>query len=134
MEVRIDHEASEVEEQVVYLYNFRPGRSIASYGTCCASMNGIAPEIVRRADELILIAARGGDLVSACSRMPEKDARELEDAEKVARLFLATDIGCEEGEDTRKLLEGILGIGKSSDGAMPWAGTGRRIVDTTTTD
>lgn len=46
MEVRVDTEAEQVEDQITYLYNFVPGRSRSSFGTCCASMNGIDPAIV----------------------------------------------------------------------------------------
>ena len=33
MEVRVDTQAEEVEEQLTYLYNFRQGRSVSSFGT-----------------------------------------------------------------------------------------------------
>lgn len=33
MEVRVDPEATEVEDQITYLYNLRLGRSISSFGT-----------------------------------------------------------------------------------------------------
>jgi DNA mismatch repair protein MSH5 len=33
MEVRVNTEADEVEEQLTYLYNFREGRSISSFGS-----------------------------------------------------------------------------------------------------
>ena len=80
MDVRIDLGAKEVENQVTYLYSFREGRSVASYGTCCAAINGVAPEVVHRAEELVLLAARGEDLVSACAIMPEEELEEVERA------------------------------------------------------
>ncbi|GAB7338813.1 hypothetical protein MBLNU457_5511t2 [Dothideomycetes sp. NU457] len=38
MEVRIDPNASEIDQQLTYLYNYRNGRSTSSYGTCKASI------------------------------------------------------------------------------------------------
>ncbi len=80
MEVRMDTEASQAEDQITYLYNYRPGRSSSSFGTICAAMNGIEPAIVEKADQLLLLAARGADLVEVCAELPEAERLELEDA------------------------------------------------------
>jgi DNA mismatch repair protein MSH5 len=46
----------------------------------CAAMNGVPPEIVQRAENLILLSMRGKDLVAACCQMPEDEVAELEEA------------------------------------------------------
>ncbi|KAK2750532.1 MutS protein msh5 [Onygenales sp. PD_40] len=91
MEVQVDPMASDVENQVTYLYNFRSGRSNASFGTNCAAMNGIDPAIISRANEIGTLAARGEDLVVICAKMSADEMDELEDAENMARRFLEAD-------------------------------------------
>ncbi|KAI9727494.1 MAG: MutS protein msh5 [Chrysothrix sp. TS-e1954] len=110
MEVHLDEEAEDVSNQIAYLYTLKEGRSTSSFGTCCAAMNGIAPEIVKRAEELILMSARGDDLVAACTVVPRREQKELEEAEEVARAFLAADLS----HEPRGLLNDILGISTPS--------------------
>ncbi|KAF3049875.1 MutS protein msh5 [Didymella keratinophila] len=92
LEVQVNAEKSQVDDQITYLYNFREGRSTSSFGTCCAAMNGVPEEIVRRAEDLVLLAMKGEDLVAACCQMPEDEAADLEDAEQIARDFLEADV------------------------------------------
>ncbi|KAF2428685.1 hypothetical protein EJ08DRAFT_324329 [Tothia fuscella] len=111
MEVHVEPNPVEVSRQITYLYQFHEGRSMSSFGTICASMNGIAPEIVDRAEELLVLTARGEDLVAACTVMPEVEGAELEEAEQIARDFLAADIS----DDPRRLLDEILTVSTTTD-------------------
>lgn len=115
MEVHVNKLAELAGDQVTYLYNFVLGRSTSSFGTTCAAMNGIDSAIVERAEDLILLAARGEDLMEAlAANMSEKDAQDLEDAEKVGRRFLEQNFPLSGSNNTvidvRNILRNILDV------------------------
>lgn len=77
MKVRLDRGARSVQDQVSYLYTLTAGRSTESFGTHCAALNGIESDVVARAKELALLAAKGEDMVAACALVPANEAEEL---------------------------------------------------------
>lgn len=96
MEVLIDqkhqYEMGQHDSQVTYLYTLVEGRSILSYGTQCAAMSGIPPNIVRRAAQLADLGVKGEDLVRVCATITDEEEREFEEAEDAAREFLMMDL------------------------------------------
>lgn len=91
MAVHVDPHSEDLREQVNYLFQFTAGRSSSSFGATCARMNGIDEAMVARAEDLILLASRGEDLVNACSKLDVGKVKDLEHAESVGRSFLALD-------------------------------------------
>ncbi|KAB8291251.1 hypothetical protein EYC80_009938 [Monilinia laxa] len=115
MEVHVNKQVERAGDQVTYLYNFVLGRSTSSFGTTCAAMNGIDSAIVERAEDLILLAARGEDLMEAlAANMSEKDAQDLEDAEMIGRRFLKQNFPLSGSNnaviDVRSILRNILDV------------------------
>ncbi|KAI5865014.1 muts domain V-domain-containing protein [Durotheca rogersii] len=92
MDVRVNFDAPTTEDQVTYLFQLAPGRSISSFGSRCAAMNGVNQAVVERAESIMLMLARNEDLEVVCSRLSGAETRRLEEAEAAARLFLETDI------------------------------------------
>ncbi|KAL2871981.1 MutS family protein MSH5 [Aspergillus lucknowensis] len=109
MEVRVSEETQEPDDQITYLYNFRLGRSDKSFGTICAALNGINQAIVDRANELASLSARGENLIAACAVLSAEEMQALQDADELARRFLAMDLSdaCE-GVDLMALLGGWM--------------------------
>lgn len=92
MDVRLDFDAPTMEDQVTYLFQLAPGRSISSFGSRCAAMNGIDQAVVERAESIMLMLVRNEDLEVVCSKLSDAEAQKLEEAEEVARAFLERDI------------------------------------------
>ena len=80
MEVKVDAKAFDDDDRITYLYNYCSGRSNSSYGTRCAAMNGIAQEVVSRAEKLVQLTARGENLVEICGQLHDTDLAELAEA------------------------------------------------------
>ncbi|KAJ5902185.1 DNA mismatch repair protein MutS core [Penicillium taxi] len=117
MEVKVCPESQELEDQVIYLYNLRPGRSSKSFGTICAAINGIEASIVARANEIASLAARGENLIAACAILSAEEMKTLQTAvritqeqDKLARAFLKTDFSDREGPmlAAKAVLEDLL--------------------------
>ncbi|KAK2795607.1 hypothetical protein FQN50_009713 [Emmonsiellopsis sp. PD_5] len=90
MEVQVDPMASDVENQVTYLYKLISDLDEVT-PALERTMNGIDPAIISRANEIGTLAARGEDLVVVCAKMSADEMDELEDAESMARRFLEAD-------------------------------------------
>ncbi|KAH0424792.1 MutS domain V [Colletotrichum camelliae] len=102
MNVRLDL-AAPIEDQVIFLYELRPGRSISSFGSKCAALNGVSEAIVERAEAIILLLARNEDLGAACAKLDDEDQERLQAAEAVARNFIELALG-DEVQAPRELL------------------------------
>ena len=97
--------------------SLKPGVSTLSYGTQCASMNGIPEPIIERANILAKLARQGEDLVALCSGLSSQEIEDFECAEATARAFLEWEInlGEEIGSDEKKAkildkLDELLGL------------------------
>ncbi|KAI0165541.1 muts domain V-domain-containing protein [Xylariaceae sp. FL1272] len=88
MEIHVDLRTHIMEDQVTYLYRLTSGRSISSFGSRCAAVNGIDQAIVERAETIILQMVRHEDLEIVCSQLSERETNKLRRAETVARAFV----------------------------------------------
>ncbi|KAI1467344.1 muts domain V-domain-containing protein [Daldinia caldariorum] len=113
MEIRVDFDAPTTEDQVTHLFQLAPGRSISSFGSRCAAMNGIDEAVVQRAESIMLMIVNNEDLEVVCTRLSDAETQKLEEAEAVARAFLGQDVkkppsGGERGKDVNGWYRGIL--------------------------
>ncbi|KAI1499675.1 muts domain V-domain-containing protein [Biscogniauxia marginata] len=119
MDIHLDYDAPTLEDQVTYLYQLVPGRSISSFGSRCAAMNGIDQAIVERAESLTLSLVRNEDLEVVCSKLSDAETRKLENAEAVARAFLEEDIVAPPSKSESagwylRMLQRVLSAGEST--------------------
>ncbi|KAM5356344.1 hypothetical protein ACJ41O_002990 [Fusarium nematophilum] len=119
MDVRVDWNAQQAEDQVTYLFSLVYGHSTSSFGGRCAALNGVPSAIVHRAEAIAILLAQNEELGTFCTRLSEVEERDLERAEKAARLFLmySFDEQGRTGQDrgqrytngsTKALIESIL--------------------------
>ncbi|GAB1311213.1 hypothetical protein MFIFM68171_01423 [Madurella fahalii] len=113
MDVRLDAQASDVEDQVTFLYRLLPGRGPSSLGVLCAAMNDVPGEVIERAEAIVALRDRNEDLVTACLELAEEDRERLRQAELVARRFLEMQVPItgrgEQGDGSiRSILQAVL--------------------------
>lgn len=89
MNVRLDWEASLVEDQVTYLFSLEHGHSTSSLGGRCAALNGVPTAIVDRAESISQLLARNEDLSGIYACLSPEEEEQLEKAEQMARVFLS---------------------------------------------
>lgn len=102
MEIRVDFDAPTMEDQVTHLFQLAPGRSISSFGSRCAAINGIDEAVVQRAESIMLMIVNNEDLEVVCTRLSDSEMQKLEEAEAVARAFLVQDIKAPPGGGGKK--------------------------------
>ncbi|KAF4490221.1 DNA mismatch repair MSH5 [Fusarium agapanthi] len=93
MNVRMDWNASLVDDQVTFLFNLEYGHSTSSFGGRCAALNGVPSAVVERAENISKLLARNEDLSAVCARLSQAEEVQLGKAEMTARLFLSETFG-----------------------------------------
>lgn len=123
MAVETGQKAREAGEQVAYLFQLKAGRCTSSFGIQCAALNGVADEVIARAEAVALLLARNEDIGAACARLSRDEETRLEEAETVARSFLqkktvqitaAGQSGVGEASPLRALLGQVLDAGRGA--------------------
>ncbi|KAK3383895.1 muts domain V-domain-containing protein [Lasiosphaeria ovina] len=115
MEVRLNPEAQDAEDQLTFLFKLLEGRDERSLGVLCAAINDIPSDVIKRASYIVSLQESNEDLVEAYENSREFDQGRLEEAELVARRFLAIKIprtgrGREDISRIRAMLEEVLSI------------------------
>ncbi|GAA5864913.1 hypothetical protein JCM3774_004270 [Rhodotorula dairenensis] len=88
-------------ENLTYLYRLRPGLAVSSNALACAGLFGIPTEVLRRAayvTECVSTFRLDKLLLKSVDEMDPAEKVELQEAEEIARAFLAWDLGAEEEE------------------------------------
>ena len=119
MAFRLDPNAEELEDQVIFLFQLAPGRSTASLGVMCAAMNDVETSIIKRAQDLVRMQEENEDLEEVYPGISNEDMRQLVPAELIARRFLAM---------------GKFSPGDHQDGRGTLRDRLKRLLDPTTED
>lgn len=92
MEVNFDAETDALSQQPVYLYTLRSGGATSSFGTSCATINGVDELVVQRAKAIATLLRRDVSVMAICSRLQDVQRRELQSAENISRKLMSMDL------------------------------------------
>ncbi|TFK28044.1 hypothetical protein FA15DRAFT_107923 [Coprinopsis marcescibilis] len=99
-----------LQNKMTYLYRVAPGLSLDSHAAQCASIFGIPPRIVARAQHVSELISRHEIVKLLDEEITEKEKRDLRDAEAVCRRFLDWNLDDREGVDVKGKLCRVLGL------------------------
>ncbi|GAA5854993.1 hypothetical protein JCM9279_005715 [Rhodotorula babjevae] len=104
MEILVDESSagssdeSKSVESVAYLYRLAPGLALSSHATSLASLFGLSPEVLRRAEDVshaVSTFSLDALALSDEAQMSMAERDELREAEACARRFIGLELGAE---------------------------------------
>ncbi|KAK4449400.1 muts domain V-domain-containing protein [Podospora aff. communis PSN243] len=113
MDVKLNEEAEEMEDEITYLHKLLPGRGESSLASSCAAQNGVDPEIIERADDLIAYQETNEDLEVVCVGLTEKEQQHVGVTRLRTQRFLELEIpgqnaSAKELDPLRNMLGGVI--------------------------
>ena len=123
MNTRLNPDAQEAREQVVYLFRLHPGLESSSLGISCASMNSIEDRVLDRAQHFVSLLENDEDLRLAYEVISDKERRAMEQVEEITRRFLAAEIPKThevraDGDAVRDMIWDVLGPQEEESGGI----------------
>jgi DNA mismatch repair protein MSH5 len=121
MDVRFNEQAEDMEDEITYLFKLLPGQGESSLASSCAAKNGVAAEIIERAEDLITYQEANEDLGVVCGGLSEEEQEIVELARLRAERFLDMDVpepnaGADQLCTLRKALEQLMDQPDQQDG------------------